>query len=151
MPNSPPPISIKLAGLEHADFVWLLYRELMKPIIEEVMQWHDINQRRVIEENIGSANSSLILLAENPIGWFYLRTETHSLRLCQIHIGSHFQRLGIGTQIIKCAMSRARANRVPLLLEVMKNNCAHILYRRLGFSVSAESNYKFHMIWSGVD
>ncbi len=100
MPNSPPPFSIKLAGLEHTDFVWLLYRELMKPIIEEVMQWHDINQRRVIEENIESANSSLILLAGNPIGWFYLRTETHSLPLCQIHIGSHFQHLGIGTQLI---------------------------------------------------
>ena len=134
------------ATSQDLDFAWLLYRALMKPLTEEVMRWHDMNQRRIIEGDINSGDAAIILVAADAAGWFLRRHEPDTVRLGQLYVAAHMQNRGIGTSIVQQTLQEARSRNVPVTLEVMKNNRACAFYERLGFTVTAESKFKLHMI-----
>ena len=139
------PLSFRQATAEDLDFAWFLYRELMKPLTEEVMTWHDINQRRGIERDIGGGDASIVLVGDLAAGWFSHRDEPAAVRLCQLYVMPAMQNRGIGSAIVRRLAAEAHARGKEVLLEVMKNNRARALYERLGFNVTGDTKYKFEM------
>ena len=145
------PLTLRPATAKDLDFAWFLYRELMKPLTEEVMIWHDINQRRVVESDMAGGEASIILMAGDKAGWFSHREEVKFVRLCQLYVVPEKQNQGIGSAIVRRLMAEARDRGKPLVLEVMKNNRAGILYERLGFTVTGDSKFKFEMMFRPGD
>lgn len=139
------PLTLRPAMAADLDFAWFLHRELMKPLTEQVMTWHDINQRRVVERDIDGGGASIILAGDVAAGWFSQREEADAVRLCQLYVTATMQNRGIGSAIIRRLVAAAHAGGKPVLLEVMKNNRACALYERLGFTVTHDTKYKFEM------
>jgi len=138
-------LSFRPATAEDVDFAWFLYRGLMKPLTEQVMTWHDINQRCVIERDIAGGDASIVLLGDIAAGWFSVREEPDAVRLCQLYVTPAMQNRGIGSTIVRHLVAEAHGRGKPVFLEVMKNNRARALYDRLGFTVTGHTKYKFEM------
>ncbi len=65
--------------------------------------------------------------------------------LGQLYLEGRFQRQGIGSRVIRAVIDEATRQRKAVTLGVVKINPARPLYKRLGFSVTHEDQYKVYM------
>ncbi len=142
-------IDLRPSTAKDFDFAWGLYRDLMKPLAEELMEWKEERQKVVVEREVVSGRASIIVAGGREVGWLYVREEANEIELCQLYIVPAQQNCGIGTEIMRRLMGEARRKSKPLILEVMKNNRACALYKRLGFIPTGKSKYKLQMAWGG--
>ena len=132
---------------EDFDFAWLLYRDLMKPLTEELLEWNELRQNAVVEEASTYKGTSIIVVNESNAGWLQVSDIPSGIYLDQLYILPAMQNHGIGTAIVRQLCDRGRKEGKTLTLEVMKNNRARLFYERLGFRVIRQSNYKLEMRW----
>ena len=128
-------------------FCWSLYRDLMKPLTTELLEWNESSQRRTIEQSLIDSGTSIIVVGGSDIGWLQIRETSEELYLGQIYIVPAMQNHGIGTKIVRQLCEKVCQEGKALTLEVMKNNRARLLYERLGFSTLGSSKYKLNMRW----
>lgn len=121
----------------------------MKSLTEELLVWHDDRQKSVVEQNIASGQSSIIVMNNQDIGWMHVQEDPVAIELGQLYIVPDLQNCGIGTTIVRRLQSRAKVKDKALTLNVMRNNKARHLYERLGFVQTGESPFKLEMVWHG--
>ncbi len=143
-------IELRPATPEDFDFAWGLYRDLMKPLAEQLMEWKEERQKVVVERDVVSGQALIIVAGGREVGWLHVREEANEIELRQLYIVPAQQNRGIGTEIMERLMGEARRESKPLTLQVMKNNRAYALYKRLGFIPTGESKYKLQMTWGEV-
>ena len=133
------------------EFAWTLYRDLMKPLTEEMLAWDERRQKDVVANAMSDAGTSIVTIDGTRIGWFQIQDRPDALQLAQLYIEPRNQNQGIGTEIIRVLRKRALHQGKPVKLEVMINNRARVLYERLGFRAIGRSKYKIEMQWSERD
>jgi SAM-dependent methyltransferase len=139
---------LRPAASQDFQFAWSLYRDLMKPLTEELLgRWNDPGQQRVVELALAHEGTSIIVMDGLDAGWLHLVESPDSIYLGQLYLLPSLQNRGIGTAIMKDLMDRASQAGKALTLDVMKNNRARSLYERLGFRLVGESEYKLKMRW----
>lgn len=79
------------------------------------------------------------------MSWHADRAEIHS-----IYLLAAFQRLGIGTQLVRDVISEANRQNLSVYLSAAQINPARALYERLGFCVVDESEFKVFMQYRPV-
>jgi len=119
----------------------------MKPLTEELLEWNEPGQRRVVELALASKETSIIVVDGLDAGWLQVNESSHSIYLGQLYLAPSLQNRGIGTAVMRDLRDKARQAGKALTLDVMKNNRARLLYERLGFRVIGESEYKLKMRW----
>jgi ribosomal protein S18 acetylase RimI-like enzyme len=70
----------------------------------------------------------------------------HELFLGSIELAPEAQRTGIGSSIIRSVLREASQRRVPVRLQVFRQNPARRLYQRLGFHVTGETPTHVEMV-----
>lgn len=140
-------IQLQPATGDDREFAWLLYRDLMKPLTEEILRWDEQSQRAVVERSLAHQGTSIIVMNGSSVGWLQVDSTSSAIYLGQLYIISALQKRGIGTAIVKWLCGQARLEGKPVTLEVMKNNRALAFYHQLGFRVNGESKYKYEMRW----
>ena len=141
--------SFKLRPASSADFrfAWSLYQDLMKPLTVELLEWNEPGQKHVVELALAQEGTSIIVIDALDAGWLQVGESPDSVYLGQLYLAASFQNCGVGTAIVRSLRDQARQAGKALTLDVMKNNRARTLYRRLGFQVIGESEYKLKMQW----
>jgi len=132
------------------EFAWSLYRDLMKPLTEEVMSWDDQSQRAVVKQSLAHQGTSIITIDDANAGWLQVDDTSSGIHLGQIYILPALQNRGVGSAILKRLCDQARREDKAVFLEVMKNNPARAFYEALGFRVTGQSKYKFEMRWQAM-
>ena len=112
---------------------WRLYRDLMKPLAEDLMEWNDLAQKATIATAFQDGAPDVVTLDDRPIGWVQTIDRKQELYLAQIYIAPEFQRRGIGASIIREIIREATEKDKDVTLSVLKNNPSRNLYERLGF------------------
>jgi ribosomal protein S18 acetylase RimI-like enzyme len=138
---------LRPAASEDFRFAWSLYRELMKPLTEEFMEWNEPRQEHVVELALAHKGTSIIVIDGLDTGWLQVSESPDSIYLGQLYLAPSLQNRGIGTAIVSELRDKARQAGKTLTLDVMKNNRARLLYERLGFRLIGESEYKLKMRW----
>lgn len=87
----------------------------------------------------------IITLDGSAIGWLQTTVQEDALFLNQLYIVRPCQRHGIGAEVLRRLIAEAAAAHLPIKLDVVKINPALRLYQRLGFLITGEEEYKFHM------
>ena len=141
------PFKLRPASSGDFRFAWSLYRDLMKPRTVELLAWNEPGQKHVVELALAQEGTSIIVIDELDAGWLQVDESLDSIYLGQLYLVSPFQNCGVGTAIVGSLKDKARRAGKALTLDVMKNNRARTLYRRLGFQVIGESEYKLKMQW----
>ncbi|WP_244623129.1 GNAT family N-acetyltransferase [Shewanella salipaludis] len=93
--------------------------------------------------NEGYSHSHLIIFNHARVGTLkYRETDTY-LEIMQLQIEPGLQGRGLGTRVIKHLLAAAQGKAVNLT--VLKDNPALRLYQSLGFAITGEDRYEYHM------
>lgn len=142
-----PHFELRPAILDDFQFCWSLYRDSMKPLTLELMQWNEAGQRRAIEQSLAEPDTLIIVANALEVGWVHFKETEAEIYLGQLYVTPAMQNRGIGGAITQQMIDTARKSGKSLRLDVMKNNRARSLYERLGFRVITSSQYKYTMQW----
>jgi GNAT superfamily N-acetyltransferase len=121
-------------------FLWEANRQAYRDVVvRQWGHWDDESQERDFNEKWESADFELVELAGEPVGAIWTTDEGEFLRLREVFLLPEHQGKGIGTQLVKQELARARRESKPLRLRVLRENRARVLYERLGFTVSSDA------------
>jgi ribosomal protein S18 acetylase RimI-like enzyme len=124
-------------------FCWTIYRDAMRPLVEEWMPWDEKAQRSAIDDVLSSAGASILIAGEADAGWLHVSETRHRIHLGDLYLLPEARNKGLGTRFLGWMSERARRKKKDFTLDVMKNNRARFLYWRLGFGTVADLPYKF--------
>ena len=128
------------------EFLRHLNREAMGPHVERTYgAWDEASQRKRFDASTDPTSHDIIEFEDRPIGCQWVRSHPDALELVRIYLLPEAQGLGIGTYLVQRLCDRATAAGVPVRLRVLRANPAQRLYRRLGFSVVAETEFHVQM------
>ncbi len=130
-------------------FCWSIYREAMKPLTAELMQWSEEAQRRGIEAALGDEDASILVSGNADAGWLHVVETRRDIHLGHLYLAPEHRNRGLGTSFLRWMGERAKRKDKSFTLEVLKNNRARGLYERLGFRIIESSPLKHTMQFSG--
>jgi ribosomal protein S18 acetylase RimI-like enzyme len=116
-----------------------VYRATIKPYIDDLFDWDDATQERIILDQLGAGTHAAIVVVGQRVGVLQVEESPEILSLSQIEILPAFQGRGIGTAVVRSLMARGDREGKSLTLHVFRANVsARRLYERLGFVIAAE-------------
>jgi ribosomal protein S18 acetylase RimI-like enzyme len=138
-------IHVREAWPADVHFARALYFETMREMIESTLGWDPRRQEESFAEWFDLREVRIIVVDGGDVGWVQTRTNEHEVFLGSLYVKPDMQRRGIGTQILCGLLAQCKDSSKALTLAVMKINPAIRLYKRLGFRVTHEDEYKFYM------
>jgi len=142
------PASIQLRPATHADleFLYRVQHDSMRPHIERVYgAWDEEERLKRFHAKTDPASHDIIELDGVPVGCQWVRRDPDALFLVRIYLMPAVHGRGIGTHVVNLLLERARRERLPVRLRVLKGNPAKRLYARLGFRVTKEIETHHYM------
>ena len=143
--------AVSLVPASEADHEWLfeLKYQSMGPYIEAIWGWDPAVQRGYFERFLLAGDVQIIKQGEIPVGVVQVHDHDDHIYIAEIEVASAHQGHGIGGGIVRQIQQRARLNKQPVLLQVLKNNPrARALYSRLGFEATGDTETHILMRWS---
>ena len=134
-PRRPPGVTVRLFDPTDLDALYGIHREVMRDYVEATWgPWDEEWQRTHFEESLPAPRLQVILHGYDIAGAIDCQRHRDRWTINSIEIAQEFQNLGIGTWLILRLCQQARADGVPVDLQVLKANApARRLYGRLGF------------------
>lgn len=133
------------AEIVEMDWAYQLFKSGMQEFIAETWGWNELFQRHSFQVNLPASSFIIASLNNEDIGGYCLKNKTDHLYLEMLLLTPQKQRQGLGTQMMQHVMMQAKQQGLPVQLRVLKNNPAHHFYRKLGFTVYAEDNFRYKM------
>ena len=139
-------IVLRGATAKDAEFVVDTERETMQGYAMATWgEWRAAEARQRAVENVLAGRTQIIERGGVPIGVLRAVRTAECMNLKQIFIRPAFQRQGLGSALLGQLIGEARVADIPLRLRVLRVNPAQRLYRRLGFTVSRETQEHVYM------
>ena len=113
--------------------------------------WDEALQDRLFEEQWRPNQFEIVLCDGNPCGFFSIEDRPDHISVSEIVIVPQFQGRGIGSRLFNKEMQRGREMKSPLRLQVLRENRAIELYRRLGFKECGSTETHICMIWEDCE
>ena len=116
--------------------------------ISEFLDMQYEAQQNFYESDYRDAADELILLEEKPIGRMMIESRPHEIRCVDLGLLPEYRERGLGTEIIQKLQEKARREKKPLRLQVIRFSRAVNLFDRLGFVRTSETGTHFQMEWT---
>jgi ribosomal protein S18 acetylase RimI-like enzyme len=144
-------LSQREAQPEDEDFLYELHKAAMQQYITAAWgAWDEAAQREQFHQCYQPDEMQVIQLDGRDVGVIHLQERTEEIFMVSLEILPAFQNQGIGTQVIRQVMQKARQDRKPVALRVLKVNLdARALYQRLGFGVTGENDTHYILAYEG--
>lgn len=130
-------MKIQTRSARDSDYQWLLelhhtvYRDL---ITQEFGYWDEDEELGLFVKVWKSKSIEILMLDDKNVGMFIVDEYAGHWWLDEIQIDPRYQHQGIGTEVIRHLVARARTCHLPLRLRVLHaNQGAYRLYQKLGF------------------
>lgn len=91
------------------------------------------------------ADHQIIMIEGKPAGRIMVFREKDSTRLVDIALLTEYRNQGIGAKLLRDLISKCESERLPLRLQVTRNNPARHLYERLGFVITGQDPMYYEM------
>lgn len=144
--QAPPTFRLRQASADDAPlFYSVIDRTMREFIITTWGTWNEDRVRRESHEDSRSPNAQVVLVDNTSVGVFVVERFLTHVQVEQIYLLPEYQRLGIGTALIKSLMFDAAQFKIPVRLRVMGVNPAKSFYERLGFIVTEATPEFFFM------
>jgi len=133
-----PQYQTRPARQDDETFLYQCYKRTMHDYVEQTWGWSEEFQRASFVEHLPWQRFQIITVGSIAAGAACILDTSSGLDLEMIILDAQFQRLGIGSDFLTNLMRRARDDRRPVRLRVLKVNPAKAFYQRLGFVVVGE-------------
>jgi ribosomal protein S18 acetylase RimI-like enzyme len=104
-------------------------------------------QDRHYREQYPDAGCWVVLVDGQPAGRYYVDRNADRFLIVDITLLPRHRGQGAGTSLLEATLEDARAAGLPVVLHVEASNPAAGLYRRLGFTKTAEHGIHHEMTW----
>ena len=121
------------------------YREV---VVRQYGVWDEEAQDEFFKSDWDPSVFEIILCDGVPCGYTCIEDRDSDIHVRELVIVPQFQGQGVGTQILRGVIDRARVRRVPVRLGTLHSNRAVDLYRRLGFREFERTGTHILMEWS---
>ncbi len=122
------------------EFLKNVHHSTLKEYVSKIWGWEEQAQDEFFSRDFNSGQIQLIKASRDSVGYLQLNEQKSEIHIVNILILPGFQNRGLGTQIIKNLVVKARNSGQSLKLGVFKvNTRAKSLYERLGFETYDES------------
>lgn len=130
----------------HYDLLKEIHHTLLRDFITQIWGWDDIRQEEFFRGDFKSGRMQLIQIGEEGAGYLQIRNEENALFIENLLILPKFQSRGLGSQIIRDVIARAKSAKHLVRLGVFKiNPRAKKLYESLGFKIYEETTIHYMM------
>jgi len=139
-------VSLRLANLGDSEFAYEVVCRTIRPYAEQTFGlWQESQVRNMLASNIGAGVTKIVVAGFRAAGILSVRELDDHIQLDQIFLLPEYQGNGIGTELVREILLRAKQLKVPVRLRVLRVNPAKRLYERMGFLVVAEEPQRFYM------
>jgi len=140
------PITLRLANLADIEFAYEVVCKTIRPYAEQTFGiWQEAHVRTTLENNISADVTKIIMTGAKAAGILTVQELESHVQLDQLFVLPQYQRNGIGTELVRDVLQRAKQLGVPVRLRVLRVNPARRLYDRLGFFITSEEPQRFYM------
>jgi GNAT superfamily N-acetyltransferase len=126
-------------------FYTVIDRTMREFIISTWGAWDEDRVQRESHEDSRSPNAQVIQVDDVSVGVFVVERSATHIQLEQIYLLPEYQRMGIGTALLKNLILEAEQFKIPVRLRVIAVNPAKKFYERLGFVVTEATPAFFSM------
>jgi ribosomal protein S18 acetylase RimI-like enzyme len=137
---------IRQSNAEDATLFYRVIEQTMREFI--IATWGRWNESRVLQESHEdsiSPNAQVIQIGDVAVGVFLVERFATHIQLEQIYLLPEYQRLGIGSALIKSLIAESSQSQLPIRLRVMVINPAKKFYEKIGFLVTEVTSEFFLM------
>jgi ribosomal protein S18 acetylase RimI-like enzyme len=128
------------------DFLYQLHIASMKVYIAATWGWDEAWQLNYFNTHFDPAKRQIILVDETAAGAVSIEQREDEVYLALIELLPSHQGREIGTAVIQDIINAANAKGMRVSLHVLKaNEPARRLYKRLGFTITAEEEVRYLM------
>jgi GNAT superfamily N-acetyltransferase len=140
------PISLRIANRADGEFAYEVVCRAIRPYVEQTFGvWQEAQVRNMLANNIGAGVTKIVSVEVKPVGILSAKELEDHIQLEQLFLLPEHQGKGIGTDLVREILLRAKQLEVPVRLRVLRVNPAKRLYERMGFFVTAEEPARFYM------
>jgi GNAT superfamily N-acetyltransferase len=140
-----PAITLRAATIEDLAFASRLYLETMRYITDRLPDFDEARHMANFAERFLPDEVQIIVESNTDIGWLQVRETEEEIFLKQMFLQPAAQGRGIGSRLLADLIARGRPANKPVRLGVVKINPAVRLYRRFGFAITSEDDFKYYM------
>lgn len=114
-------------------------------VVKQFGNWDEQVQDKFFQSAWSGSSHEIISFNGQDCGYFSMEETDNSIELHELVLLPKFQGKGIGTKILNEVIEKAKAAKLPVHLQVLKENKAADLYRRMGFKENGETDTHFQM------
>jgi ribosomal protein S18 acetylase RimI-like enzyme len=126
-----------------SDFLYRLKRACLKEYVTAIWGWDEAQQRRRFDNTFDPAASEIVVAFGRDVGQYSVEVLPGEIYLSGLYVLPAYQRQGLGSRILGDLLATARRLECQVRLQVLVDNPARNLYKRLGFRVAnrTETHY----------
>ena len=146
-------VSLKMATEKDKEFCRRVHHEAYRNVVvRQFGAWDESLQDILFLKKWNPATLDVIHVNDEPAGSIRRDVLPDHIWIAEIQLLPAFQGRGIGSDMLKRLMNEATRNAISVRLQVLKaNDRARMLYQRLGFRVTAETDRHFLMEWKRLE
>jgi RimJ/RimL family protein N-acetyltransferase len=138
--------SLRKASINDSAFYYEVKKKVLKNYIEEIWGWDEAFQIQFHIDNYHVDHTQIIMVNEIMAGTIEVKEDVRSIFISGLYLLPLYQNSGIGTQILRDYIEKAKENSKRVELEVLRLNLnAQRLYKKLGFILEPGDENKYFM------
>jgi len=138
-------IALRPALPQDRAFARALYFETMRWIIERLFGWNEAREERNFASFYEAGDVQIITAGGADVGWMQELADEATIFLGSLYVKPQMQCRGIGSEILRRLLDRAKREGKSVTLAVVKINPAVQFYERHGFRRTHEDQYKLYL------
>jgi GNAT superfamily N-acetyltransferase len=135
-----------LRPISRADLEWgfALHREALGEYVEQTWGWDEDAQRRMFTDRFDERRRQVIEVDGERVGVVEAHDRSDVLYLALIELAPQWRSKGLGAEILRSLIERAKRSGKPLALHTLRvNTRARSFYEREGLRVIGEEPLRF--------
>jgi ribosomal protein S18 acetylase RimI-like enzyme len=139
-------ITKRNATAEDTDFARDIHHKAYHDvIIRQFGSWDETMQDNFFKKGWRPETHEIILSGDSSCGYCSIEYNSEQIYLHELVLSPDFQGKGIGSKILKELIEESKQKNIPIRLQVLKENQAQHLYRKLGFNDKKKTDTHFEM------
>ena len=139
--------TIRKGTLADTEWLYSLFRDTNKELIEQSWGWDERLQREAFETILPGDRFTILESNGAAVGGYHIEIKPEHIWLELIIVEPGHQNQGLGSHLLDQIKENSKREGLPIKLSVLRINPASTFYSNRGFSTESEDEHSLKLIW----